>query len=85
MTERLPADPAGEYGLGDPTDRDNDDAYRIEFAAASSAIAAGATPAFGRADAVEQAAAIEAVRRSATTGTRVTLPKPTAPTPPVAG
>jgi xylose dehydrogenase (NAD/NADP) len=73
-TERLPADPAGEYGLS--ADPDNNDAYRIEFAAASRAIAAGAKPAFGRADAVDQAAAIEAVRRAAATGTRVTVPAP---------
>jgi predicted dehydrogenase len=73
-TERLPADPVGEYGLS--ADPDNDDAYRIEFIAASRAIAAGATPAFGRADAVDQAAAIEAVRRAAAAGTWVNLPAP---------
>jgi D-xylose 1-dehydrogenase (NADP+, D-xylono-1,5-lactone-forming) len=73
-TERLPADPTGQYRLGDPTDPDNDDAYRIEFESASRAIASGAGPVFGRADAVDQAAAIEAVRAAAATGTTVTLP-----------
>jgi D-xylose 1-dehydrogenase (NADP+, D-xylono-1,5-lactone-forming) len=52
-------------------------------AAASRAIAAGATPTFGRADAVDQAAAIETVRRAAATGTRVNLPPPTASAHPV--
>ena len=70
--DRLPADPTGEYRLS--ADPDNNDAYRIEFEAASRAIAGGATPTFGRADAVDQAAAVEAVRRAAATGTRVSLP-----------
>lgn len=47
---------------------DNDDAYRIEFEDASRAIATGAPPAFGRADALAQAAALEAVRAAATQG-----------------
>ena len=67
----IPADPTGEYALS--TDPDNDDAYRTEFEAASRAIAGGAAPTFGRADAVDQAAAIEAVRRAAATGTRIDL------------
>jgi predicted dehydrogenase len=76
VVERLPVDPDGRYQLsGDP---ENDDAYRIELVAASDAIATGAKPAFGRADAVDQAAAIEAVRRAAATGTRVEVPPPTA-------
>jgi hypothetical protein len=75
--ERLAADPTGEYQLGDYRDPDNDDAYRIEFETASRAIATGAPPAFGRADAINQAATIEAVRTAATTGTTVTLPTPT--------
>jgi hypothetical protein len=33
-------------------------------------------PAFGRADAINQAATIEAVRTAAATGTTVTLPTP---------
>ena len=39
-----------------------EDPYGIEFAVASQAIATGVAPAFGRADAIAQAAAIEAVR-----------------------
>jgi predicted dehydrogenase len=74
VTERLPADPGGEFGLS--ADPDNDDAYRIEITAASRAIATGATPTFGRADAVDQAASLEAVRRAAAAGARVDLPPP---------
>jgi predicted dehydrogenase len=73
----LPADPDGHYGLGDPTDPDNDDAYRIEFENASRLIAGSGAPTFGRADAVDRAAAIEALRQAAATGTTVTLPAPT--------
>lgn len=79
VAERLPADPAGEYALS--AGPDSDDAYRIELEAASRAIMAGAAPAFGRADAVDQAAAIEAVRLAAATGARVTLPGPAASAP----
>jgi xylose dehydrogenase (NAD/NADP) len=75
--ERLAADPTGEYQLGDHRDPDNDDAYRIEFDTASRAIATGTPPTFGRADAINQAATIEAVRTAAATGTTVTLPAPT--------
>ena len=71
--ERLPADPDGAHGLGDHSDPDNDDAYRIEFVNASRVITGATPPAFGRADAVDQAAAIEAVRTAAATGTTVTL------------
>jgi D-xylose 1-dehydrogenase (NADP+, D-xylono-1,5-lactone-forming) len=72
--ERLAADPTGEYHLGDPSDPDNDDAYRVEFDTASRAIATGAPPILGRADAIDQAATVEAVRIAAATGTRFTLP-----------
>jgi predicted dehydrogenase len=72
----LPADPTGAYRLGDHTDPDNDDAYRIEFETASRAIATGTAPTFGRADAVDQAAALDAVRLAARTGRTVTLPVP---------
>jgi xylose dehydrogenase (NAD/NADP) len=78
VAERLPADPTGEYGLS--ADPDNDDAYRLEFAAASRAIEAGTTPAFGRTDAVDQAAVIEAVRQAAATSMLVEPPAPTTPT-----
>jgi predicted dehydrogenase len=77
VSERLPADPSGRYRLS--SDFDNDDAYRIEFQNASRLIAEGTAPEFGRADAVDQAAAIEAVRQAATTGTWIALPAPTAP------
>ncbi len=50
-----------------------DDAYRIEFDAASAAIAGDAPPTFGRSDAVDQATAIEAVRQSARLGVPVEL------------
>jgi hypothetical protein len=40
-------------------------------------IATGAVPTFGRADAVDQAAAMEAVRAAATNGSTVVLPAPT--------
>jgi predicted dehydrogenase len=76
--ERLPADPEGRYGLGDPADPDNDDAYRIELEAVSAAIEGSATAGFGRTDAVDQAAVIEAVRSAAATGT-VVRPPGTAP------
>ena len=82
LSERLPADPAGKYGLS--ADPDNDDAYRLEFTAASRAIAGEGTPRFGQADAVDQAAVLEAVRRAAASGTRVELPTPTCLTPPPA-
>ena len=73
VAELLPADPDGRHGLGSPSNADNDDAYRIEFEHASRAIATGTAPPFGRADAVEQAATIEAVRTAAATGTTVVL------------
>jgi predicted dehydrogenase len=79
---RLPVDPAGEYGLGEHADPDNDDAYRIEFDTASRVITGETAPQFGRADAVDQAAAIEAVRTAAATGTTVTLAAPTSRTVP---
>jgi D-xylose 1-dehydrogenase (NADP+, D-xylono-1,5-lactone-forming) len=73
VAEQLPADPDGRYHLGGPTDPDNDDAYRIEFENASRTIARTTASVFGRADAVDQAAALEAVRTAAATGTTVTL------------
>ena len=69
VSERLPADPDGRYGLGDPTDPDNSDAYRLEFEHASRVVRGAAAPTYGRTDAVDQAAAVEAVRRAAATGT----------------
>jgi predicted dehydrogenase len=74
VSERIPADPDRKYGLS--ADTENDDAYRIELQAASLAIMNGTAPRFGRGDAVEQAATLEAVRHAAETGTRVDLPVP---------
>jgi len=79
QTEILPVDPAGTYRLTHATDAENTDAYRIEFEAASRAIRQDEPPAFGRADAIDQAAVIEAVRRSAE------LREPVVPAPPLAG
>ena len=55
-TERLPADPDGAWGLTG----EEADAYRIEFDVVSAAVAAGDPTRFGRADAVDQAAVLEA-------------------------
>ncbi|WP_336672102.1 Gfo/Idh/MocA family protein [Tsukamurella sp. USMM236] len=70
--ERLPADPGGAFGLT-PPGPDNEDAYRIEFEAASAAFAGGAEPAFGRNDAIAQARALAAARRSAAEGVTIVL------------
>jgi len=67
--ERLPVDPDGRFGpAGDGA------AYRIEFEAAARVFRGQAAPAFGRADAIEQAAVLEAVRAAAETRTTVVLP-----------
>ncbi|KXP06564.1 Gfo/Idh/MocA family protein [Tsukamurella pseudospumae] len=71
-SERLPVDPDGAYRLA-PPGPDNEDAYRIEFEAASAAFAGGPAPAFGRADAIAQARVLAATRRSAAEGVTVTL------------
>jgi len=68
--ERLLADPTGKLHLAPGPD--STDAYRLEFAAASHAIESGDEPLFGRADAIVQAATVEAVREAARTGARVT-------------
>ncbi|MFJ9706512.1 Gfo/Idh/MocA family protein [Streptomyces sp. NPDC101234] len=73
-TRRLPVDPDGAFGLTFAGDPDNTDAYRIEFEAASHAIAHGTTPVFGRADAIDQAAVVDAVRRAAALGRPVEPP-----------
>jgi D-xylose 1-dehydrogenase (NADP+, D-xylono-1,5-lactone-forming) len=69
-TQRLPADPDGAFGLTG----EEADAYRIEFDVVSAAIAAGDPTSFGRADAVDQAAVLEAVGQSAATGLPVEPP-----------
>lgn len=71
-TERIAVDPTGAYGLTEPG-KDNVDAYRIELATATNLIVSGDPPAFGRADAVAQAATIEAVRQAARSGQPVDL------------
>lgn len=68
-TERLPADPDGTFDLS----CDDYDAYRIEFDAVSAVIMGEREPLFGRADAVAQAAALEALRRSSLEGAPLTL------------
>jgi D-xylose 1-dehydrogenase (NADP+, D-xylono-1,5-lactone-forming) len=73
-TERLPADPDGAWRLTG----EEADAYRIEFDVVSAAMAAGDPTGFGRADAVDQAAVLEAVGRSAATGLPVEPPPSTA-------
>lgn len=70
--ERLPVDPDGEHGLTAPGE-ENIDAYRLEFEAATHLIAHGGTPIFGRADAIAQALAIEAVKQAAIRGQPVAL------------
>jgi D-xylose 1-dehydrogenase (NADP+, D-xylono-1,5-lactone-forming) len=74
-TERLPADPDSAWGLTG----EEADAYRIEFDVVSTALAASDPPEFGRADAVDQAAVLEAVGRSAASGLPV-QPPPSAAT-----
>ena len=59
-TERLPVDPSNAYRLADP----EHDTYRIELDVVSSAITTGTSPTFGRIDAVAQAIALEALRRT---------------------
>lgn len=71
VAERVPVDPDGAYRLS--SSDENDDAYRVEFEAASRAISRGEQPRFGRADAVAQADTIDAVRRSAASGAPVRL------------
>ncbi|TWS26674.1 Gfo/Idh/MocA family oxidoreductase [Tsukamurella sputi] len=71
-SESPPADPSGAFRLT-AAGPDNEDAYRIEFEAASAAFAGEASPAFGRADAIAQARALAAARRSAAEGATVRL------------
>jgi len=72
--QRLPVDPEGMYRLSAADE--NDDAYRIELEHASRLIAGEETPTFGRDDAINQAAVIEAVRAAAATGSWIDLPVP---------
>ena len=70
-TERLPADPDGAWGLTG----EEADAYRIELDVVPAALATGDPTEFGRTDAVDQAAVLEAVGRSAATGLPVEPPR----------
>jgi xylose dehydrogenase (NAD/NADP) len=56
--ELVTVDPDGLFNLA----HDESDAYRIEFDTVSAAILTGAQPTYGRADAVEQARVLEAIR-----------------------
>ena len=69
VTERLPVDPAGRYGLTG----EEADPYRIEFATVSAAIAAGTPLEFGGDDAIAQATTYEALLQSARRGSPVSL------------
>jgi D-xylose 1-dehydrogenase (NADP+, D-xylono-1,5-lactone-forming) len=59
--ELVAIDPDGAFALA----HDDSDAYRIELETISEAILAGDQTAFGRADAIEQARVLEAIRDSA--------------------
>jgi D-xylose 1-dehydrogenase (NADP+, D-xylono-1,5-lactone-forming) len=59
--EVVEIDPDGAFSLA----HDDSDAYRIEFDTISAAILTGGGVAFGRADAVEQARVLEAIRECA--------------------
>ncbi|WP_082043501.1 Gfo/Idh/MocA family protein [Mobilicoccus massiliensis] len=65
------ADPDGVFDLS--PDAENDDAYRLEMEHASRVIRGEDTDPFGRADAIEQAAVLEAVRTASATGEWVTM------------
>jgi len=75
VVRRQEVDPDNVFGLTCSTDPENVDVYRIEFEAASRAIAEGTEPVFGRADAIDQAAVVDAVRRAAELGAPV-VPQP---------
>lgn len=68
-TELMTVDPAGEWDLSGA----EADPYRIEIATMSEAIVQGRPVEFGRADAVAQATAYEALMRSARKGMPVAL------------
>jgi predicted dehydrogenase len=67
-TERLPVDPEGRFALTGQ----EEDVYRIEFDTTSAFITGELESEFGREDAVEQAAVLEAIRESADTCVPVT-------------
>jgi hypothetical protein len=60
ITDQLPVDPEGAYALV----HDGHDVYRIELDTVSGAIAGGTGLPFGAADAIDQAAALQALASS---------------------
>jgi xylose dehydrogenase (NAD/NADP) len=68
-TERLPVDPEEAYALA----HDAYDVYRVELDTVSAAIAGGAGLPFGAADAIDQAAALQALARSSEIAAPVVL------------
>ena len=72
--ELLPTDPDGAYALA----HDDQDVYRIELDTVSEAVASGAGLPFGAADAIEQAAALQALARSGEIAAPVVLADPAA-------
>jgi predicted dehydrogenase len=68
-TERLPVDPEGAYALA----HDDHDVYRIELDTISRAIADGTELPFGRADAIDQARALQALISSSEIAAPVVL------------
>jgi predicted dehydrogenase len=67
--EMLPSDPEGAYALA----HDGGDVYRIELETVSEAIAGGAELPFGPGDAIDQAAALQALARSSEIAAPVVL------------
>jgi predicted dehydrogenase len=67
--ELLPIDPEGAYALA----HDDGDVYRIELETVSGTIASGAELPFGPADAIDQAAALQALARSSEPAAPVVL------------
>jgi hypothetical protein len=67
--EMLPIDPEGAYALA----HDGGDVYRVELETVSGAIASGAELPFGAADAIDQAAALQALARSSELAAPVAL------------
>lgn len=68
----IPVGSDGEYRLGE-SGEENLDAYRIEFEMASRVIAGTAARRFGRTDAINQAAALQAVRAAAISETWINV------------
>jgi hypothetical protein len=67
--EMLPIDPEGAYALA----HDGGDVYRVELETVSGAIASGGELPFGAADAIDQAAALQALARSSEIAAPVAL------------